>query len=137
MCLTRRLILTLYRAFVPSTPHSYGVSASTTIVAESDRRDKRAKRFDDEKRAFDSQDDYNNAPLGSNYANARASGSGSGSGNSNTNGGLAGRLIGRFSGGASGSNSNGSNYSTPEPEGVYDPVSIILSLSLSYRFLFL
>lgn len=114
------------RAFVPSTPHSYGVSPSVSnpIIDETDRRDKRMKRFVAEKNAFDAEEsegDPSSSSYGNGNSNARASGSGS---NSN-GGGLANRLNGRFVQGGIGSMSGFGTaaYGTPEPEGVYDPVS--------------
>lgn len=80
------------------------------------------KRFVAEKNAFDaeeeSQGDHNS--YGNGNTNARASGSGSNNNGSSNGGGLANRLNGRIVQAGIGSMSG---YGTPEPEGVYDPVS--------------
>lgn len=90
-----------HRAFVPSTPASYGVTHAVQ-TEESDRREKRAKRF-----------------VAEQEAEALARGEGP-SGSS-----LSSRLKGRIVQGGVGSlgGNGGSSYGTPEPEGVYDPVS--------------
>ncbi|KAK4703313.1 SAC3 family protein LENG8/THP3, partial [Phenoliferia sp. Uapishka_3] len=79
------------KAFVPSTPHAYGVTHAV-VADETDRRDKRARRFE-------------NGP-------PPHTGSVTGAG------GLAGRMAGRVVQAGIGSMYGAS---TPEPEGIYDP----------------
>jgi hypothetical protein len=91
----------LRRVFVPNLAHSFAVTNAST-AAETDRRDKRARRFEDDS----SPSSSNGNDAGDRKLHKSSSG-------------LNARLHQVMSAGGS--------RSTPEPEGVYDPVSLNLS----------